>query len=323
MKARIKAKRLAGFTLVELLVVIAIIGVLVALLLPAVQAAREAARRMQCTSTVRQWGIAMHNHHATKGSLPEGNQRGTDENGVKKPRRTWVVLVWPYVEAGVMSQQFDQTKSFWEVPNTYVNTLDGIYAQTNPLYYCASDRPGALWMGDRFWRARGNYVVNWGHMTVPFNFPADPTQDPNLGFGPFGYEDFESNFRPRTVRFKHFTDGTSNTMIMSEAIMAANDTDFDIRGDMLNDDRPCTQYMTINTPNSGTDVTRFCVNNGTNPPCTSAGSVNSQKSARSNHTGGVNVLLADGHVTFINDNIAIEVWRAIGTMNGGETVSLE
>jgi len=317
-----RAKPYAGFTLVELLVVIAIIGVLVALLLPAVQAARESARRLQCVSTLRQWGIAMHNHHGAHGALPEGAQGGFDDNGDAVPRRTWVVPVWPYVEAGTMFEQYDLTVNYSAEPNTYSGTLNGISAQTNPLYYCPSDRPGALWMGDAAWRARGNYVINWGNMAVPFN-PTDPEQDPNLGIGPFGYEDHASRDKPRTTSFKHFADGTSNTMLMSEAIMAANDTDFDIRGDMLNDDLPCTQYMTINTPNSGIDVTPFCVNDGINPLCTASGSVNSHKAARSKHIGGVNVLFADGRMEFINDNIAIDVWRAIGTMNGSETVGLE
>jgi len=319
---RYRCRTLRGFTLVELLVVIAIIGVLVALLLPAIQAAREAARRAQCVSVLRQWGLAMHNYESTHGALPEGNQGRETAANPNSRRRTWVVLVWPYVEQGSMAVQFDQTKHFWEEPNTIFRTLEGIYAQTTPLYYCPSDRPGALWMGDGAWRARGNYVVNWGNMAVPFD-PSDPLQDPNLGIGPFGYEDFISRDRPRTVSFKNFTDGTSNTMIMSEVIMAANDTDFDIRGDMLNDDRPCTQYMTINTPNSGNDVSIWCVNDGINPPCTTAGSANAHKAARSNHPGGVNVLFGDGRLEFITDNIALDVWRAIGTMDGGETIGLE
>ena len=87
--------RRAGFTLVELLVVIAIIGVLVALLLPAVQSAREASRRMKCTNNMKQWALAMHMHHDTYGKLPYAKKNN--------PRTVWVTNLWPYVEQGVLA----------------------------------------------------------------------------------------------------------------------------------------------------------------------------------------------------------------------------
>ena len=102
----------AGFTLVELLVVIAIIGVLVALLLPAVQAAREAARRMSCQNHIRQWAIAMQNMHDATKALPEGTR-------ASPTRRVWVVYTWPYVENQSLAKTFDQTKEFHVPPNSY------------------------------------------------------------------------------------------------------------------------------------------------------------------------------------------------------------
>lgn len=308
--------RPAGFTLVELLVVIAIIGILVALLLPAIQAAREAGRRMSCQNTMKQWGVAMHNMHATTNALPEGNR--------SNPRRVWVVYTWPYVEDQAHSIAFDEKAHFYEPPNTYVNTTNGIYAKPIAIYYCASDRPGALWKGDPYWRSRGNYVINWGHMATPYN-PSDAAQSPKLGLAPFGYQDHASRHKPRQTSFKDFTDGTSYTMLLSEVIMAANDDEFDIRGDMLNDDTPCTMYMTINTPNSGTDVSPFVPPrpNPENPPYTSAGSAFSHKAARSKHPGGVNVVFGDGSLRFVQDAIDLATWRAMGTMNGSEVVSEE
>jgi prepilin-type processing-associated H-X9-DG protein len=252
----------------------------------------------------------MLNMHDTAGTLPPG--------AVENPRRVWVVLVWPYVEEGNAYAIFDQTQPFYLPPNTYTNTTIGIYATTIPLYYCPSDRPGALWKGDIYWRARGNYVINWGNQTDAYN-AADPVQNPANGVAPFGYNPLNTN-TPRTTRLTDFTDGTSQTMLMSEVIMAQNDTDYDIRGDMMNDDLPCTMFMTINTPNSGTDISPYC-NSATypyNPPCTNANSGHSQKSARSKHTGGVNALFADGHVQFIHNDIAVATWRALGTMNGGD-----
>jgi prepilin-type N-terminal cleavage/methylation domain-containing protein len=302
-----------GFTLIELLVVIAIIAILIALLVPAVQKVREAAARTQCINNLKQWGLALHGYHDVRKTLPEAAQNN--------PRRVWVVLVWPYVDQGSMYVQFNQTVHFYQAPNTIVNTTNGIYAQPAPLYYCPSDRPGAIWKGDQYWRSRGNYCINWGNMAVPYN-PNDASQSPTRGYAPFGYTDFVNGSKPRKSKLTDFTDGTSNTLLMSEVIMAANDTDYDIRGDFLNDDRPCTMFMTINTPNSGTDVSPYC-NGATypmNPPCTNAGSGFSHKTARSRHTGGVNVLIGDGTVRFVTNSITLATWRALGTMNGNEVI---
>ena len=87
-----------GFTLVELLVVIAVIVILVALLLPAVQQAREAARRTQCLNTIKQWGLSMHLHHDTNRNLPVGSR--------DNPRQTWVMYLWPFIEdAGLHNER--------------------------------------------------------------------------------------------------------------------------------------------------------------------------------------------------------------------------
>jgi prepilin-type N-terminal cleavage/methylation domain-containing protein len=323
MKQRSSRRRWLGFTLVELLVVIAIIGILVALLLPAIQAAREAGRRATCQNTLRQWGVAMQNFHGAKNKLPEGNRIN--------PRRVWVVYTWPYIEDHAHYQQFNQKVHFYEPPNTIQFSTDGIYAKPVPLYYCPSDRPGALWQGDRYFRARGNYVINWAQIAMancrrggppacpPYN-PPDPSWSDKYGLAPFGFEDLVTPYLPRQTSFKDFIDGTSHTMLMSEVIMATPDDQFDIRGDMLNDDTPCTMFQTINTPNIGTDVSVFqpSTPNSENPPYTNVGAEYMYKSARSRHPGGVNVIMADCSMTFVSDEIALSVWRAMGTMNGAE-----
>src|SRR5690349_24520507 len=105
-------RKTSGFTLIELLVVIAIIGVLVALLLPAVQAAREAARRTQCTNHLKQLGVALHNFESTKKSLPAGSGYTRVE-----PKGNWVVAILPYIEETSVSSRYDFTKYSNESPN--------------------------------------------------------------------------------------------------------------------------------------------------------------------------------------------------------------
>jgi prepilin-type N-terminal cleavage/methylation domain-containing protein/prepilin-type processing-associated H-X9-DG protein len=304
----------SAFTLVELLVVIAIIGVLVGLLLPAVQAARESSRRMSCQSTLRQWALAMINMHGATRALPEGNR--------SNPRRVWVVYTWPYIEQGALASRFDQKKHFYEPPNTIQNQLTGTYAQASPMYYCPSDRPGALWQGDPYWRSRGNFAINWGNMEVPMRPKMENGVDianPERGIGPFGYADYKSRDKPRTIKFSEFTDGTSNTMLLSEVVFPNDDADFDIRGDMLNDDTACTMYMTLETPNSSApDRSPFTppTPDPADPPYLNAS--NGQKAARSRHVDGVNVAFGDGSVRAVQNGIALAVWRAMGTINGEE-----
>src|SRR5947208_1198572 len=141
-----------GFTLIELLVVIAIIAVLIGLLLPAVQKVREAAANAKCKSNLHQWALAMHSYHDALGSFPPA--------ATSSPRHTWVVHAWPYVEQGNLLAAYGNpaTQQFYLPPATVTNTTNGVIATPVPLYYCPSDRPGALWRGDIYWRARGNYV---------------------------------------------------------------------------------------------------------------------------------------------------------------------
>ena len=110
-----------GFTLVELLVVIAIIGILVALLLPAVQAAREASRRTQCGNHLKQWATAMHNFHDTYKRLPIGARNN--------PRQTWVMHLWPFIEQLSLDQQNDVNIAFYVPPGTIGGTMQGLCGQ--------------------------------------------------------------------------------------------------------------------------------------------------------------------------------------------------
>lgn len=314
-----------GFTLVELLVVIAIIGVLVSLLLPAVQSAREASRRIKCQSNLRQWALAMHNFHDVNNNLPYFTQ-------VIPNRQTWAPFVMPYLEQGNLVSAYTLSKHWYDTPNLAVTQL------TLPIFSCASDRPKALWLDQtNFISARGNYLVNYGNHTWGNDTGFGP------GHGPFGITTITSaasnQFTPYQCRFAQITDGTSNTLLMSEVIVAKQDNNQggggnwqlgDFRGHIWHDATASSPshcpniFMTINGPNSTVPDNALCgsiPNIDPKMPCVNSGTTSRQNAARSRHPGGVNASLADGSVRFVADPISLVSWRALGTMDGGDLIS--
>ena len=308
MQRLIRRTARVGFTLVELLVVIAIIGVLVALLLPAVQAAREASRRTKCTNHLKQYALAMQNHHDTYLKLPYA--------GSTAPvRRSWVSQLWPFFEQGALRDKYDANVGFHQPPNVVTSTFNGLLCTKIPLYYCPSDRPNAMWQGDTYWRTRGNYVVSFGPVT-------QPAATTPLAYGVFGYVDFKSLNLPRETQLKEITDGLSNTLLMSEVIYSRKDNSVDQRGD-VNNDQGANRFMTINTPNRGTDAMDggWCESTA-ELPCTSATSAG-HYTARSRHPAGVNAALCDGSVRFVTNSVSLSTWQAVSSMNGADTVGAD
>ena len=348
MRDRSSAVRHRGFTLIELLVVIAVISLLIALLLPAVQQAREAARRLQCKNNLKQLGLALHNYHDTHGVLPP--MRGGPD-GLRWGHVVWWrggdfsgrVQLLPYLDQSAMYNQINWTEAIppfirdfepWTAKqqlSVFLCPTDVYDPQGNDLGFC-------------------NYPFSVG-TTIRDNFWKNPTGTN----GVFGWRSYH--------RLTNIKDGTSNTIAMAEraigrwgsreligrAARLVTDVSRNPRaclatqnGDQYADNvvlsttvlggvwamgHPCwSAVTTVLPPNSAS-----CYDNtlggfhGDNDASWDYGIF----SASSRHSGGINVVMADGSVRFISDSIDTGnirppndygVWGALGTRSGGEVV---
>lgn len=327
MKLRSHSTYRQAFTLVELLVVIAIIGILVALLLPAVNSAREAARRSSCMNNVRQWALAMNTHLEAKKTFPPGDYSGPWTGGTaggnSGNRHNWVPHLWGYIEEKATASRYDFKNPYHTAPNNTGDAL-GPCGKVVPTYYCASDQSPVI---QRYggYIARGNFVANWGPGAFQPNDPLPTAR------APFGFTDFLDRNKPRYARARDFKDGVSRTMVISEVIMNQDGMHQDTRGDIIGD-LGGSLFMTLQTPNTSVPdeerIATYC-NSLPNMPCIGpysspqAGRRPTFRSARSLHTaGGVNVGFADGSVKFQSDFVAIKIWQGMSTMDGGELIDV-
>jgi prepilin-type N-terminal cleavage/methylation domain-containing protein/prepilin-type processing-associated H-X9-DG protein len=303
-----------GFTLIELLVVIAIIGVLIALLLPAVQAAREAARRSQCTNNLKQLGLAMHNYHDSLGSFPPGRMDCC--------WGTWQVYILPYIEQAPLYNAYN----FFG--NSTTDAADGsrfryagacnttVTQRRIGNLTCPSDSPNAPLSSI----TSHNYAANYGNTAMDQRATLNGV---NFGGAPFGNVTASLTAKGgKTFGISDLSDGSSSTFLAAEVIQGAGS---DLRGfTWWGDASGFETYLAPNSKQPDTPgSTSWCQYPFLrNPPCTVATTaLPSMYGARGRHAGGVNVTMGDGSVRFIKDSINIFTWQALSTTQGGEVVS--
>jgi prepilin-type N-terminal cleavage/methylation domain-containing protein len=311
-----------GFTLVELLVVIAIIGMLVALLLPAVQSAREAARRSQCMNNLRQIGLALHSYQDALRLFPPsylsvaggGGAMGPPDptSGDAGPGWTGLMLLLPQIEQANLYHSFDLNAPSWSPRNAVAGQQTvGVYlcpsANHHPKTYPVVDGSGKTLAT----LARGHYVANAGQLDVWDERAADLSR---IADGPL--------YRNSRTRMADITDGLSNTVFFGEQTPThSNSTWVGIVPRSMT--CPTLKFAFVDCDGAAPQIN---VHSGPgenefppiiHPPNSNFGYVDEMYS---DHVNGGNVLLGDGSVRFAAKNMNAVTWAALATRAGGEAV---
>ncbi len=334
----VQNRKIAAFTLVELLVVIAIIGILIALLLPAVQAAREAARRLQCTNNLKQTALAIHLYHDVHRQFPPGYGYFNKPYGTQDRQEwPWCVRLFPYVEQQALA---DIMQSRWGFPSGTTGTVPAdlvpVYTTMISNWQCPSDPTASQPRnanGKCAWStpkgARISYAANLG--IGPMEGTIVPAS--KLLAGLSSSERVEGVFGVnRGARISAITDGTTNTIMLSELICGSDCT---IRCAQFYDEGPV--FSADYCPNDMTpDLVRHCdpadANQGPAPCAPGSGIYGGilgsnlnmvVHTARSKHPGGVNAAMCDGSVRFTSESIALRTWQSLATPSGGEVIQGE
>ncbi len=286
-----------AFTLIELLVVIAIIATLVAILLPAVQQAREAARRSTCKNNLKQIGLAIHNYHDTFNTLPPGSIKHPFYGDNWNPHG-WSAMILPFLEQNAVYDALANETQNWGNEPKFNAGDNPVGASVIPVFLCPSDvMPNNNTYLEGNTNAKSNYPGNGGML-----FVNDNDYNPSSFTGPFAVN--------ATRRFADVTDGLSNTIIVGER-------DGGISAGVT--ERFAAWW--VGTDHVGWHDRMYAFTSKSYPINNLVGGVSGQARAfASLHRGGAQFVLGDGHVVFISENIDGATYEALGTIHGGEIV---
>jgi len=325
----------SAFTLVELLVVITIIGILIALLLPAVQAAREAARRMQCSNNLKQIGIALHCYHETHSTFPPP---GISENEI-----SWIVMILPYLELQTLHDQFSFDYGFYGEP-AYPNNRKNYLASQHRLSMCLCpsatnervtvtyDNHGLDPAGSQF-----PYTSHYVGILGPAGFgsqvinPATGGEYPWLGASCYGVIGNTGAFAlPKGVTMMEITDGSSNTLMVGEYSWWNEDALSDRHRSWMRNNGYCGDPISawvscLMCQPSVTVSGAMCQSKNIIMPLnskTNGASIN-DTSLGSEHGNGANFLRCDGSTPFVSDAVYLDLYYSLSSRNGVEPISAE
>ncbi|AMV33201.1 hypothetical protein VN12_13830 [Pirellula sp. SH-Sr6A] len=337
-----------GFTLVELLVVIAIIGILVGLLLPAVQAAREAARRMQCQNNLKQLSLASHNHEAAMKVLPAA-YRAQSIGGAPGYFDLWgtLALLTPYLEQSNVYNAIDLRQTMYQLVPPY-GIQSPLAVQTRvPSFLCPSDKGEAVcrdvygivgdlaptnysfcmgtgttrgrtgWLGSP-WDADGTFYAQSRTRITDIHDGSSNTiaaSERILGEGPESTVlSNRSELRPQTM---YVNPGAETSVANCQSSLRVNFNQRRMYTWVAGEPR-CTSYNHFYSPNDRNNAD--CVANFTGSDPLTRSSAHGLSTARSRHTSGVNASYCDGSVRMVSDSIELAVWQSLATRSGGEVI---